>query len=166
MTQPVLWGHAFINPKDIPLLSLLLLSVYLGLRMHDSLFERGAGSFWESFSQAWRDLTPRTRLLLLIATTVWLVLIAVLFGGTPLIHGWIDNAVRDAANGETSLITQIAPRIQRVAPEIYVEKFFVFFLRIRAISLLIVTAIVISLYHHHLPIALRTLGRILPAGMI
>ena len=27
MTQPVFWGHAFINPKDIPLLSLFLLSV-------------------------------------------------------------------------------------------------------------------------------------------
>ena len=31
MTQPVFWGHAFINPKDIPLLSLFLLTVYLGM---------------------------------------------------------------------------------------------------------------------------------------
>ncbi|HEY3474250.1 MAG TPA: hypothetical protein VGK56_06530, partial [Anaerolineales bacterium] len=38
MTQPVFWGHAFINPKDIPLVSFFLLSVYLGMRMHDALF--------------------------------------------------------------------------------------------------------------------------------
>src|SRR5215217_139743 len=40
ITQPVFWGHAFINPKDIPLFSLFLLSVYLGMRMHDSIFEK------------------------------------------------------------------------------------------------------------------------------
>ncbi len=38
ITQPLFWGHAFINPKDIPLFSLFLLSVYLGMRMHDSGF--------------------------------------------------------------------------------------------------------------------------------
>ena len=166
MTQPVLWGHAFINPKDIPLLSLFLLSVYLGLRMHDSFFERGTDSVSESLSRSWRDLPPRTRRLLLAATILWIALLILLFGGTPLIHGWIDNAVRAAANGEPSLIAQIVPRVQRVAPEIYVEKFFVLFLRIRAIFFLVTTVVLIWLYRRHLPIALRTLGRILPAGMI
>src|SRR5215210_6782849 len=52
MTQPVFWGHAFINPKDIPLLSLFLLSVYLGMKMHDSLFGRGADSAIEFISTA------------------------------------------------------------------------------------------------------------------
>ena len=42
MTQPVFWGHAFINPKDIPLLSLFLLSVYLGMRMHDCFSSPGS----------------------------------------------------------------------------------------------------------------------------
>lgn len=35
LTQPLLWGHAFINPKDIPFLALFMASVYLGLRMLD-----------------------------------------------------------------------------------------------------------------------------------
>ncbi len=34
-TQPVLWNHAFINPKDIPFAVFFLISVYLGFRMVD-----------------------------------------------------------------------------------------------------------------------------------
>jgi hypothetical protein len=36
-TQPLLMGHAFINPKDIPFMFLFTLSVVLGFRMVDSL---------------------------------------------------------------------------------------------------------------------------------
>lgn len=35
-TQPVLWNHAFINPKDIPFAVFFLISMYLGFRMVDS----------------------------------------------------------------------------------------------------------------------------------
>lgn len=37
--QPMLWGHAFINPKDIPFLALFLAAVTFGLRMTDQLCE-------------------------------------------------------------------------------------------------------------------------------
>src|SRR5829696_5179275 len=136
MTQPVLWGHAFINPKDIPLLSLFLLSVHLGIRMHDFLFGRDLDSVLRSCSLAWNESTPRMRRLLIIATLFWLASLALLFGGTPTIYRWIDGAVHAAANGEPSLIAQLVPRVQRVAPEIYIEKFFVFFLRLRAVTFL------------------------------
>ena len=165
MTQPVFWGHAFINPKDIPLLSFFILSLYLGLRMHDALLA-SENSISPSLSHVWRELPFRTRRLLLTVTISWFVLMILLFGGTPLIHQWIDAAVRAAASGEPSLIAQIVPRVQRVAPEIYIEKFFVLFLRVRAVSFFIATAIVIWLYRRHLPIALRILGRLLPAGIV
>lgn len=166
MTQPVLWGHAFINPKDIPLLSFFLLSVYLGLRLHDSLFDREAGSVTESVSRAWGVLTPRMRRLLGSTTLLWLALIVVLFGGTALFYQWIETAVRAAANGEPSLLIQIVPRLQRVAPEIYIERFFVLFLRVRDLAFLIATASLTWLCHRHLPAAWRTLGKVLPAGII
>ena len=35
--QPLLWGHAFINPKDIPFLSFFLASICLGFEMVDRL---------------------------------------------------------------------------------------------------------------------------------
>jgi hypothetical protein len=34
--QPLLWGHAFINPKDIPFMALFAAAVYCGLRMVDA----------------------------------------------------------------------------------------------------------------------------------
>ena len=35
LTQPLLWGHAFINPKDTPFMVFFMASVYFGLRMTD-----------------------------------------------------------------------------------------------------------------------------------
>lgn len=166
MTQPVFWGHAFINPKDIPLLALFLLSVYLGIQMYDSLLEPVTGSIFQAVSSAWLGLPQRTRRVLVAAALVWLASVIVLFGGTALIHQWIESAVRSAASGEPSLIAQIVPRVQRVAPEIYVEKLFVFFLRVRAMIFLIITGLLIGLYRHHLPVALRAVGWIVPAGII
>lgn len=166
MTQPVFWGHAFINPKDIPLLSLFLLTVYLGTRMHDTLFQPGADSIFESLAAAWRELTPRTRRLLVIAALLWLASLVLLFGGTALIRQWIDGAVRAAARGEPSLLPLIATRIQRIAPEIYIEKFFVLFLRLRAVTFLGLSLALVWLYRRHLPEALRFVGAILPAGIL
>lgn len=38
-TQPILWGHAFINPKDPPFLTFFLASVCLGFEMVDKLVD-------------------------------------------------------------------------------------------------------------------------------
>ncbi|HSJ86380.1 MAG TPA: hypothetical protein VK909_04155 [Anaerolineales bacterium] len=39
--QPMLWGHAFINPKDPPFLTFFLASVCLGFEMVDRLSQNG-----------------------------------------------------------------------------------------------------------------------------
>jgi hypothetical protein len=39
-TQPLLFGHAFINPKDIPLLTVFLLTVVTGFYMVDNWLQR------------------------------------------------------------------------------------------------------------------------------
>ncbi|MCC7117367.1 MAG: glycosyltransferase family 39 protein [Anaerolineales bacterium] len=39
-TQPVLWNHAFINPKDMPFAAFFLISMFLGLRMIDAWDEK------------------------------------------------------------------------------------------------------------------------------
>jgi len=166
ITQPLFWGHAFINPKDIPLLSLFTLSVFLGMKMHDSLFGRGVDSVIESVPWVWKGLSQRTRRLLIGATFLWLASIALLYGGTPLVHHWLDSAVRAAAGGEPSLLARIASNIHKVPPEVYVEKFFVLFLRVRSIYFLVTTAVLIWLYQRNLPAALRVLGIILPAAII
>ena len=163
ISQPVFWGHAFINPKDIPLLSLFLLSIYLGMKMHDSL---KAQSVVESLSAAWKGRSPHVRRLVLAALGLWLLALFLIYGGTASVHAWIEGAVRAAAAGEPSWITQVAPRVQRVAPEIYIEKFFVFFLRARALTFLTITAFLLWLSRRHLPEALQAIGMILPATVI
>jgi 4-amino-4-deoxy-L-arabinose transferase-like glycosyltransferase len=35
-TQPLLWGHAFINPKDTPFAAFFMASLYLGFKMVDA----------------------------------------------------------------------------------------------------------------------------------
>lgn len=42
--QPLLWGHAFINPKDMPFMTAFLAAVTLGLEWVDSLPERSAST--------------------------------------------------------------------------------------------------------------------------
>jgi hypothetical protein len=36
LSQPLLWGHAFINPKDIPFMAFFTVTVFLGFRMIDN----------------------------------------------------------------------------------------------------------------------------------
>jgi hypothetical protein len=36
-SQPILWGHAFINPKDIPFMVFFLFTIWSGFRLADSL---------------------------------------------------------------------------------------------------------------------------------
>ncbi|MCL4528278.1 MAG: glycosyltransferase family 39 protein [Chloroflexi bacterium] len=47
--QPLLWGHAFINPKDSPFLVFLTGAVYLGFRMVDQLVESEDRSAFKTF---------------------------------------------------------------------------------------------------------------------
>ncbi len=40
LTQPLLWGHAFINPKDIPFMTLFAASILAGLNLVDAYAAR------------------------------------------------------------------------------------------------------------------------------
>lgn len=44
--QPVLWGHAFINPKDSPFMVFFLAAVTLGFEMVDSFSQPGSKPKW------------------------------------------------------------------------------------------------------------------------
>ncbi len=45
MTQPILWGHAFMNPKDTPFLAFFLLTVFFGFKMADDINPLSFDSF-------------------------------------------------------------------------------------------------------------------------
>jgi len=50
-TQPLLWGHAFINPKDMPFMVFFLASMLTGLRMVDSLIASPGSARGATFLQ-------------------------------------------------------------------------------------------------------------------
>lgn len=154
IAQPLFWGHAFISPKDIPFLSFFLLSLHFGLGLVDRL---------EPLSL--HGLSYRSRRILLLLTALWLVSVFILFGGTDLFRAWLDGAVRAAAAGQDNIMARIASNIHEVEPEVYIQKYFVLFIQVRAVFFLLLTFILGLLYYRLLPSAYRFLLSILPAAI-
>lgn len=147
-TQPLLWGHAFISPKDIPFLAFFLLSLELGFRMVDNLPDA---------------LQPKKSLLVL--TALWLAAVFGLFIVAPFIHTWIDSLVRAAATGQINIISSIASDIHKVKPEIYIQKYFVYFLWVRSAFFLLSSSIIVWLWRK-VPSTFHFLFTILPAALL
>jgi hypothetical protein len=146
--QPVLWGHAFINPKDTPFLSLFLLSLSLGIRAFDTL-----------------QLNPPTepnqrfRRILALLTTLWLVSVFPLFIFTQASHAYIESLVLSAQSGSTNILSLIAKNINAVPAEIYTQRYFLLFLQLRTYYFLLSTLVLLAAWHKlnpQLPITLIT----------
>jgi len=66
-TQPLLWGHAFLNPKDIPIMSMILVSVTGGVfavnRITDSISynENLWASLKGNFQSDWRQILSKKK---------------------------------------------------------------------------------------------------------
>ncbi len=87
--QPLLWGHAFINPKDPPFLTFFLASVCLGFEMVDAIAQNAnnktkkilLASFVLGIATSIRVLAPLAGLLVFIYFIV-------AFKGSKSIHAW------------------------------------------------------------------------------
>ncbi len=134
-TQPLLWGHAFINPKDIPFMAFFLASVSLGLEMVDylqaqlhssggklflqgglSVLRRELASKWVSASGGMRRL--------LISLGLLLVALGLSY---PLIRVLIAGLVRQAYNAPPSswlgrLFQRIAQHASQISVQAYIDK--------------------------------------------
>jgi hypothetical protein len=150
-TQPLLWGHAFINPKDIPFMAFFLASLAVGVRMVTAckrgFAERtrvgtGIAEAVLSLRGDWQILSEKSRLPLLVrlgfALLVGLVILAI---G----HNWILANLRelisalyftDRATPVGQLFERIAQNTDSVRVESYIEKGRVWYLRLFAAYLL------------------------------
>jgi hypothetical protein len=98
-TQPLFWGHAFINPKDIPFMSFFLASAALGLRMIDRL---NADPFsvsysavpLQSFREDWRQASVVQKTASCVLFLLWL--------GLGLL-AWIN---RDGINNAVAMLVK------------------------------------------------------------
>lgn len=85
-TQPLLFGHAFINPKDIPFMSLFLLTISSGLMMVNKLKDNNKNNNGSDFfpvlsrsiRQDWLNLKQFPKLIYFLSTLINLIIILLL----------------------------------------------------------------------------------------
>lgn len=118
-TQPLLFGHAFINPKDTPFLGLMLFSVYTGMYMVDhflaDLPEHGA-RFWPWLNFQWQDLQLQKRRRLKCAAVIWLLLLLLTVLFSAVIESLASQVAAallqaDPASLPGNLVQDVAPNI-------------------------------------------------------
>ncbi len=147
VTQPLLWGHAFINPKDTPFLSLFLISIAVGFKAFDSI-----------------DSNLKLDKPLALLTTFWLVSVFGLFIFTQAIHDYVAALVMSAQAGNTNLISLIAKNISGVSADVYTQRYFLLFLQIRTIFFLLSSLFLLFLFYRLQPNILKIILIIFPAA--
>jgi hypothetical protein len=142
MTQPLLWGHAFINPKDIPFMSFFLLTAALSLKGFnifiryvnnlDALHDKqriSTAEKWRSLRRKWRATSISKKIKISILIALILVVSMELLLLKSIILPMIDSIVRDAYNGESiplinSLFERIAQDSYKTPVSLYLEKIY------------------------------------------
>jgi hypothetical protein len=130
-TQPLLLGHAFINPKDIPFMFFLTLSILLGFRMVDSLENKESSVSlkepveWLTHRFGGTDPSRRRRFLTTLALTLAVLLALVAFSHP--INSLVEQTVTFfyRAEGDTwagQLFSSIANPASDVPAADYVSK--------------------------------------------
>ncbi len=154
-TQPVFWGHAFINPKDTPFLALFLLSVSFGMQAFDKLE-----------ASPTIDLSLRSKRTLALLTMLWLVSVFGLFIFTQAIHTYIETLVISAQAGNSNVLSFIAKDISAVPVETYTQRYFILFLQLRTYYFLLITLILLITWYALHPNLPNYLFAILPAALL
>ena len=136
-TQPIFFGHAFINPKDIPFMAFFLASIASGMWMLDAFpaesetagseYTREQNPFSRLLQNDWRAINSRVKRNLMITITVWFVLLGGygLFGNV--LDAWAERLVTSAyeAGDATTvgrLFDQYAANKADVPLDAYVQK--------------------------------------------
>ena len=153
-TQPVIWGHAFISPKDLPFLTFFVLTMVAGFQLVDS-----------TAMPTLDELGQGTRRRLLILTAAWAILVFGILESTPLVNAWIQNLVTAAAGGQSNILARVASDIRTANPDLYVQKFFVLYLRARAV-LVLASAVGVALLWRKAPSAFRFVLSVAPAAIL
>jgi hypothetical protein len=155
MTQPVFWGHSFINPKDTNFLAFFLLSLYFGFRLFDS-----PGSI------QLEDVNEQGKRTLSLLSGLWLATVFGLFLFTGAFHTAITTLVESAKAGHTNLVSLIASDLAKTEAEVYIRRYFVLFIQLRLVYFILSAFILVLLYRQWNPAALRFLLPILPAAFL
>jgi hypothetical protein len=152
--QPLLWGQAFISPKDVPFTALFLLSLATGLRLIDG-----------GTAPSLAEIQPGRARRMVAVTLAWLVAVLALLIATPLVQAQISSLVTAAAAGHDNIVAKIASDIHKVDPAVYTRRYFVFYVR-ATIGLIGLSTVGIILMWRKSSSALRFVARTLPAAVL
>ncbi|MCX7607703.1 MAG: hypothetical protein N2049_00595, partial [Anaerolineales bacterium] len=148
ISQPLLWGHAFINHTDIPMMGVFTAAIYAGFKLADLRFEENPR--W--LGQSWRQLMSlpiliKKRLFLLIL--FWLVAFLLVLL-TDSFHSLVERSVQAIYYADpNSLLYQLfawfAAHRQNIPVEQYIHKAHIWTMRM-ATGLLTLTITGIIVY--------------------
>ncbi len=132
-TQPLLYGHAFINQKDIPFMALFAATVAVGLALTDKAariadvpqpVRHALTPSWQEVRRSWHQMPLRKRRLTGAVAGLLLILALVMRGPVLTI---VETVVRAAYQGETwepihQLFVRLATHMNEVPVEAYVRR--------------------------------------------
>jgi len=137
---------------------MFLLSIVLGLKMYDYLYN----GVWEQVSASWISLEPRLKRTIVLVATIWAYSIIGLFAGTKLISDISVNVINNAYANPTSatipFLSQAAKSFGTVSADIYIQKLFIFLLRLRGTYTILSTVLVLWLLSKRFKTGLQLLG--------
>lgn len=136
-TQPLLWGHAFINSKDIPFMAFFLMSIALGLKMVDdfsikvdlnktwksTLITKSWKKLTSSISEDWSTASDFSRWI--ISSTSLLLLLLIIIRRH--MHKWIAVLISGIYNADPSstigkMFQKLAENKDKLPVELYQQK--------------------------------------------
>lgn len=135
-TQPVLFGHGFINPNDIPFLTLFCAAMLSGLWLADAVDRRGGAvvhaATWRDLKQDWEGAGPGHRRALALWAIVFafaaLDLLVLQKAVLPLLRGWVYAAYTGQAWGLVNdLFRRVAEDASGAPVEAYYERLWLFY---------------------------------------
>lgn len=148
-TQPLLFGHAFINGKDIPFMSAFLVSMAAGLHAIDGFSKLGLVEKKESLSgwlphhsiassikEEWSIAPKQNKALLMISGSFLLLAVVELYLANqivlPIIHNLVRKAYQNTAWEPINRLFQLmAQQADQIPVDMYVGKATRLFIRIR-----------------------------------
>ena len=115
-TQPLLFGHAFINPKDIPFMAFFLASVSMGFVMVDSFTNRSTEQnqksekptenkplHWSINIQSdWKSHSKITKLVYIVSVALLITILIGLLAGASSFNNRVDAFIRSIYNNPTA----------------------------------------------------------------
>jgi hypothetical protein len=133
-TQPLFWGHAFINPKDIPFLAFFLASVTIGFWLVDWLMRPGklAGTVYapfesRQFTTDWNEASILRKISAPLILTLWLGLAILTWFSQKVINAGVATVINAAYTADRQslwgkIFTILAPHANNMAVEGYINK--------------------------------------------